>query len=66
VLGLSQQGTKYFGSAGGSIINISSIASTAAPATGSVYNATKAAVDAVTVARQRAGSTQDPHQFHQS
>jgi 3-oxoacyl-[acyl-carrier protein] reductase len=51
VLGLiltSQQGAKYFGSQGGSIINISSIASTAAPATGSVYNATKAAVDAVT------------------
>ena len=51
VLGLiltSQQGAKYFDSAGGSIINISSIASTAAPATGSVYNATKAAVDAVT------------------
>jgi len=51
VLGLiltSQQGAKYFGSEGGSIINISSIASTATPATGSVYNATKAAVDAVT------------------
>ena len=51
VLGLllaSQQAVKYFGSAGGSIINVSSIASTATPATGSVYNATKAAVDAVT------------------
>lgn len=51
VLGLiltSQQAAKYFGSAGGSIINISSIASTATPATGSVYNATKTAVDAVT------------------
>ncbi|MEH1889969.1 MAG: SDR family NAD(P)-dependent oxidoreductase [Nostoc sp.] len=51
VLGLiltSQQGAKYFGSEGGSIINISSIASTAAPAIGSVYNATKATVNAVT------------------
>ncbi|MBD1806626.1 glucose 1-dehydrogenase [Microcoleus sp. FACHB-SPT15] len=51
VLGLiltSQQAAKYFGSAGGSIINISSIASTATPATASVYSATKAAVDAVT------------------
>jgi 3-oxoacyl-[acyl-carrier protein] reductase len=51
VLGLiltSQQAAKYFGSECGSIINISSIASTATPATGSVYNATKAAVDAVT------------------
>jgi 3-oxoacyl-[acyl-carrier protein] reductase len=39
---------KYFNSVGGSIVNISSIASTATPATGAVYNATKAAVDAVT------------------
>ena len=35
-------------SAGGSIINISSVASTTAPANTSVYSATKAAVDAVT------------------
>jgi 3-oxoacyl-[acyl-carrier protein] reductase len=51
VLGLiltSQQAAKHFGSAGGSIINISSIASTTTPATASVYSATKAAVDAVT------------------
>ncbi|OYD96183.1 oxidoreductase [Nostoc sp. 'Peltigera membranacea cyanobiont' 210A] len=51
VLGLiltSQQGVKHFGSAGGSIINISSIVSTLAPANSSVYSATKAAVDAVT------------------
>jgi 3-oxoacyl-[acyl-carrier protein] reductase len=51
VLGLiltAQQGVKYFGSAGGSIINISSIVSTLAPANSSVYSATKAAVDAVT------------------
>jgi 3-oxoacyl-[acyl-carrier protein] reductase len=51
VLGLiltSQQAAKYFGSAGGSIINISSIASTTTPATASVYSATKASVDAVT------------------
>jgi 3-oxoacyl-[acyl-carrier protein] reductase len=51
VLGLiltSQEGAKHFGSAGGSIINISSIVSTLAPPNGAVYNATKAAVDAVT------------------
>ena len=51
VLGLlltTQQGVKYFGSEGGSIINISSIVSTFAPANGSVYSATKAAVDAIT------------------
>lgn len=51
VLGLiltSQQGVKYFGSSGGSIINISSIVSTLSPANGSVYSATKAAVDAIT------------------
>jgi 3-oxoacyl-[acyl-carrier protein] reductase len=51
VLGLilaSQEAAKLFGNSGGSIINISSVASTLAPPTGSVYSATKAAVDAVT------------------
>jgi 3-oxoacyl-[acyl-carrier protein] reductase len=46
VLGLiltSQEGVEHFGPSGGSIINISSVASTT-----SVYSATKAAVDAVT------------------
>jgi 3-oxoacyl-[acyl-carrier protein] reductase len=51
VLGLllaSQEAAKQFGPEGGSIINISSVAATAAPPTTSVYSATKAAVDAVT------------------
>jgi 3-oxoacyl-[acyl-carrier protein] reductase len=51
VLGLilaSKEATKYFGAEGGSIVNISSVASTAAPANTSVYSATKGAVDAVT------------------
>jgi 3-oxoacyl-[acyl-carrier protein] reductase len=51
VLGLlltTQEAVKHFGPEGGSIINISSIASTLAPANTSVYSATKAAVDAVT------------------
>jgi 3-oxoacyl-[acyl-carrier protein] reductase len=51
VLGLilaTQEAVKHFGPDGGSIINLSSIASTLAPANGSVYSATKAAVDAVT------------------
>lgn len=51
VLGLlltTQEAVKHFGSAGGSIINISSIAATLAPPNTSVYSATKAAVDAVT------------------
>jgi 3-oxoacyl-[acyl-carrier protein] reductase len=51
VLGLllaSQEAVKHFGPAGGSIINISSVAATAAPPATSVYSATKAAVDAVT------------------
>lgn len=51
VLGLilaSQQAAKYFGREGGSIINISSLASTKAPATTVVYSATKGAVDTVT------------------
>jgi len=51
VLGLilaSQQAAKYFGKEGGSIINISSLASTKAPPTFSVYSATKGAVDTLT------------------
>jgi len=51
VLGLvlaSKEAAKYIDGDGGSIINISSIASTAAPATASVYSATKGAVDTIT------------------
>jgi len=51
VLGLilaSQQATEAFGSSGGSIINIGSVAGTNPPPGGSVYSATKAAVDAIT------------------
>jgi 3-oxoacyl-[acyl-carrier protein] reductase len=51
VLGLilaTQEAAKLFGSSGGSIINISSVVSTLAPPSASVYSATKAAVDAVT------------------
>ncbi|HEV3344939.1 MAG TPA: glucose 1-dehydrogenase [Pirellulales bacterium] len=44
----SQEAVKYFGPAGGSIVNISSLVATLAPATASVYSGTKAAVDAVT------------------
>jgi 3-oxoacyl-[acyl-carrier protein] reductase len=51
VLGLilaTQEATRHFGPEGGSIINISSVVATSAPPNGSVYSATKAAVDAVT------------------
>jgi 3-oxoacyl-[acyl-carrier protein] reductase len=51
VLGLilaSKEAVKYFGSSGGSIVNISSVAATARLPNASVYSATKAAVDAVT------------------
>ncbi len=51
VLGLifaSREGAKLFGREGGSIVNISSLAGAAPVANGSVYSATKAAVDAVT------------------
>jgi 3-oxoacyl-[acyl-carrier protein] reductase len=51
VLGLllaTQQAVKYFDSAGGCIINISSLVSKITPPAGSVYSATKAAVDAIT------------------
>ena len=51
VLGLllaSKEAVRHFDAAGGSIINVSSGASTLAPPNMSVYSATKAAVDAVT------------------
>src|SRR5258708_9913558 len=51
VLGLiltTQEALKHFGPAGGSVINTSSIVSTWGLPGGSVYSATKAAVDAVT------------------
>ena len=51
VLGLilaTQKAVAAFGTAGGSIINIGSVAGTAPPPTASVYSATKAAVDAIT------------------
>jgi NAD(P)-dependent dehydrogenase (short-subunit alcohol dehydrogenase family) len=44
----AKEAVKHFGAEGGSIVNISSVASTAAPPNASVYSATKAAVDAVT------------------
>ena len=48
VLLASKTAVRYFDAAGGSIVNISSLASTLAPATSAVYSASKAAVDAVT------------------
>lgn len=51
VLGLllaTQEAVKYFGSAGGAIVNVSSIVADLAPPNTSVYSATKAAVNAIT------------------
>jgi 3-oxoacyl-[acyl-carrier protein] reductase len=48
VIMATQEAVKLFGPEGGSIVNISSVASTASMATGSVYSATKAAVDSLT------------------
>jgi 3-oxoacyl-[acyl-carrier protein] reductase len=51
VLGLllvTKEAAKHFGTAGGSIVNISSVVSHSPVATASVYSATKAAVDAIT------------------
>lgn len=51
VLGLlltTQEAVKHFGDAGGSVINISSVVATLAPAFTSVYSGTKAAVNAIT------------------
>lgn len=44
----TQEAAKYFGPEGGSIVNISSTASSSTPVGSAVYSATKAAVDAVT------------------
>jgi 3-oxoacyl-[acyl-carrier protein] reductase len=51
VLGLlltTQEAVKHFGPAGGSIVNISSVAATLASPNASAYSATKAAVNAIT------------------
>ena len=51
VLGLlltTKAALPHFSATGGSVINISSIASTAAPAAGSIYSSTKGAVDTIT------------------
>jgi 3-oxoacyl-[acyl-carrier protein] reductase len=51
VLGLlltTQEALKYFSATGGSVVNISSIVSTMRPPAGSVYSATKGAVDVIT------------------
>jgi 3-oxoacyl-[acyl-carrier protein] reductase len=51
VLGLlltTQEAVKHFGPSGGSIVNLGSVAATAAPPTASVYSGTKAAVNAIT------------------
>ena len=51
VLGLllaSQEAVKSFGTKGGSIVNISSVVSTASPPEMSIYSGTKGAVDAIT------------------
>ncbi|PYI86223.1 MAG: oxidoreductase [Verrucomicrobia bacterium] len=45
---VTQEALKHFNSSGGSIINIGSLAGSLTPPTGVVYNATKAAVDAIT------------------
>ncbi len=53
VLGLllaTQEAAKLMGTAGGSIVNISSVAATVAPANSAVYSGTKAAVIAATIA----------------
>jgi 3-oxoacyl-[acyl-carrier protein] reductase len=56
VLGLIfaiQQAAARFGAEGGSVINIGSVAGTSAQPTASVYSATKAAVNAVTISLAR-------------
>jgi len=44
----TQEALKHFGTAGGSVINISSVASTSSIANSAIYSATKGAVDSIT------------------
>ena len=51
VLGLilaTKEAVKYFGSEGGSVINVGSVASSVTPPTSVIYTATKGALDAIT------------------
>lgn len=48
VLLTTQEAVKHFGPAGGSVVNISSVLASLASPNGSVYSATKAAVNAIT------------------
>jgi 3-oxoacyl-[acyl-carrier protein] reductase len=48
VLLTTKAALKYFPSDGGSVVNVSSVASSSAPPTASVYSATKGAVDTIT------------------
>jgi 3-oxoacyl-[acyl-carrier protein] reductase len=48
ILLMTQEALKHFGPNGGSVINIGSVASTAAPPTSVIYSATKGAVDTMT------------------
>ena len=67
VLGLllvTQEAVKHFDPKGGSIINISSIASTIAQPNASVYSATKASVDAITrCLSHELGPKKNPYQL---
>jgi 3-oxoacyl-[acyl-carrier protein] reductase len=62
----TQEALKHFNPAGGSIINIGSLASVLTPPTGVVYNATKAAVDAIADAGKGTWAAQDPGECNQA
>jgi len=67
VLGLilvSQAALKLFDSAGGSIINTSSVASTLGFPNASIYGGTKGAVDAITARSRRNSARADSRQRH--
>jgi 3-oxoacyl-[acyl-carrier protein] reductase len=70
VLGLllaTREAVKYFGSRGGSVINIGSVVSRLTPPTSSVYSATKGAVGGRghRCAFERTGPQKDPGEFDQ-
>ena len=57
VMQSTREALRYLGPEGGSIINVSSVVATAAPANSAVYSGTKAAVDAVATRAPRVGLT---------
>jgi hypothetical protein len=66
VLLATKAALKHFGPDGGSVINIGSVVSRAAPPESAIYVATKGAVEGITCAGQGTRPPKDPSEFDQS